>query len=131
VYRACYFPGARFKFQGGGSSLYLPSTYVFPYPPKGMGQAAPCPSLNQLMGCLVPDACCNPTVASSFDASGNQSCYNTTTGSTVPCPIAGSTQSTTPANTGPFGALNVSNLNWGLLAAVLAGLVVFAGVTSK
>lgn len=111
--------------------MYLPSTYVFPYPPKGMGQIAPCPSLEQLMGITDPsDPCQNATAASGPYPSGS-ACYNTSTGANVPCPVAGSTQSTTPAGTGPLGTLNVSNLNWGLLAAVLVGLVVFAGATGK
>jgi hypothetical protein len=95
----------------------------------GMGQATICPSLNQLMGCPVPDSCCNPAIGSTFDSSGTQSCYNTSTGATVPCPIAGASISGSPSSQGPFGQMNVSNLNWGILAAVIAGLVTFAALS--
>lgn len=107
--------------------MYAQQTTWLPTTPKGLGQA--CPSLNQLLGCPVPDSCCNPPVGSSIDASGTQSCYNTATGATVACPVAGSVQTGAPSTNGPFGAMSFSNLNWGVLAAVLGGLVLVAAMS--
>lgn len=116
--------------------MYAPSKNLYPFAPtKGMGQA--CPSLLQMAGisdctdpCQVNTVTCagaNATVLPNI-----QSCFNTATGAPQACPVSGVTQSVTPANSGPFGTpLSVSNLNWGVLAAVLAGLVLFAGMSGK
>ena len=118
--------------------MYETTTYRYPFGPspvpKGMGQtttsAGQCPSLNSFLGCLdMNDPCCSAAPDSTFTAGA--ACYNSSTGLNVPCPTAGITQTGAPATVGPLGSMNVSNLNWGVLAAVLVGLVVFAGATGK
>jgi hypothetical protein len=84
--------------------------------------------MEQLLGISDPSDPCQAT-SSTFLAGA--ACFNTGSGSNVPCPTSGTVQTTSPAGTGPLGTMNVSNLNWGVLAAVLVGLVVFAGATGK
>jgi hypothetical protein len=94
--------------------------------------------MEQLMGitdCTDPCQSATPAcgVATVTSAQSGTNCYNTTTGLQMPCPIAGTTQGTTPGTTGPFGTpmTGVSNLNWGLLAAVAVGFFVLAAVSGK
>jgi len=95
-----------------------------PTQPQGLGQAATCPSLEQLMGIVDPtDPCQSGTASSAYN------CYNTTTGAVTACPVSGTAVGGTPASAGPFGTMTVGNLNWGVLAAVLVGLVVVAGMS--
>jgi hypothetical protein len=114
--------------------MYEPTTYRYPFGPspvpKGLGQAM-CPSVNQMLGCLdTTDPCCAASASNAPFIAG-AACYNTGSGTNVPCPTSGTVQTTSPAGTGPLGTMSVSNLNWGVLAAVLVGLVVFAGATGK
>jgi hypothetical protein len=114
--------------------MYEPTTYRYPFGPspvaKGLGQAG-CPSLEMLLGITDPSDPCQASSASAAPFVAGAACYNTASGTNVPCPTSGTTQTTSPAGTGPLGTMNVSNLNWGVLAAVLVGLVVFAGATGK
>jgi hypothetical protein len=108
--------------------VYTQQATWLPTTPKGLGQTttgAVCPSMNQLLGCLdMGDPCCSAAPDSTYTA--GSACYNTATGLNVPCPVAGSVQTGAPSGNGPFGAMTFSNLNWGVLAAVLAGLVILA-----
>ena len=119
--------------------MYEPTSYRYPFAPtpKGFGQVASCPSMAQLTGsvdctdpCQVNSAPC--TAAIDTMQVGN-SCFNTSTGLQMPCPVAGSTQSVPPGSSGPFGTLSagVTNLNWGLLAAVAGGLFLLAAMSGK
>ena len=116
--------------------MYSPTNYRYPFgPTKGMGQA--CPSMLQLAG--ISD-CTDPCQVNTVTCAGAsatvlpniQTCFNTSTGAPQACPVSGVTQSNSPGTTGPFGSpLSVGNLNWGVLAAVLVGLVVVAGMSGK
>src|ERR1700722_941045 len=113
--------------------MYAQKKTWLPTTPKGLGQTttgAVCPSMNQLLGCLdMGDPCCSAAPESTFTT--GSACYNTATGLNVPCPVAGRPQTGGPSTNGPFGAptMSFSNLNWGVLAAVLVGVVVLAGMS--
>lgn len=107
--------------------MYTPQKTWLPTTPKGLGQAI-CPSLEQLQGITDLSDPCQQT-GTSFSASGVETCYNNATGVTIPCPLAGTTQTGPPSANGPFGMPAITNLNWGVLAAVLGGLVLLAAVS--
>lgn len=104
------------------AKTWLPAARVM-----GMGQTASCPSLCQLQGCPSPscdsDPCCNIGYYTT-------TCFDTTAGSTVACPISGTTVSGPPSTQGPFGQMGaISGTNWAILAAVLGGLVLVAALS--
>lgn len=107
--------------------MYEPTAYRYPFGPSPVGLGQTCPSLEQLMG--ITD-CTDACQASSPSCTPGQQgvCYNTATGANVTCPVSGSIQTTSPAGTGPLGTMTVSNLNWGVLAAVALGLVAFVAL---
>jgi hypothetical protein len=121
--------------------MYQPTSYRYPFgpSPKGFGQVAQCPSVEQ--GLNIVD-CSDPCQANTVNCLGTsatvlpnlQMCYNTATGAPQSCSVAGSTQTVPPSSSGPFGSpvlAGVTNLNWGLLAAVAAGLFVVAAMSGK
>jgi len=100
--------------------------------------------MEQLLGISDSnDPCQNPTAGLPLSNPGGvavpgigllnpNTCYNVATGVPATCPVSGVLQSGAPSNNGPFGTPQmpgIGNLNWGVLAAVLAGLVVFAAVS--
>lgn len=90
---------------------------------RGLGQAAGCPSLEQLMGITDPTDPCQQ--ASTSVAGVASTCYNTSTGSPVSCPVAGNVQTTPPAAVGPLGLPSslTADMPW-ILAGIAAILVV-------
>lgn len=120
--------------------MYEQTSYRYPFgpspTPKGLGQTAMCPSLEQMMGIVDCSDPCQVNTVTCAGANATvlpdvQACYNMTTGAQISCPVAGSTQSSTPANIAPGVPLSATNLNWGVLAAVLGGLVLLAAMSGK
>ena len=112
-------------------------------PKRGFGQLD-CPSMEQGLQIIDPNDPCQASLSSAGSVfmpltlpgspSTSLSCL-TTGGQLTLCPTAGSTQSTTSANTGAFtmpGVSNtgVSNTTWILLAVVL-GAFVLIGSSGK
>jgi hypothetical protein len=106
---------------------------------RQMGLGQTCPSMEQLMGITdVNDPCQNPSAAAGIgpvapNVGGSFTCFNSQTGTYYGCNTSGVETSVSPSGIGPNGAppLNVSTFNWGLLAAVVVGVVVFASAVGK
>jgi hypothetical protein len=107
--------------------VYAQQTTWLPTTPKGLGQA--CAGTICADGSVMDSSCVCGGGGLSLPTLTSGTCFNTATMLEGPCPVAGSVQTGAPSTNGPFGAMTFSNLNWGVLAAVLGGLVLVASMS--